>query len=102
MGETPEIDAELEAWLRGRFSSLGREMPERNLKQAWRIPSAEALPNAGGTAPGWLVTHTAGDRTRLIVALPRPPRALHAMWRDHRLPRLQQRGSGRYRLALKT
>lgn len=102
MGETPEIDAELEAWLRGRFSSLGREMPERNLKQAWLIPSAEALPNPGGTAPGWLVTHTAGDRTRLIVALPGPPRELYAMWRDHALPRLQLSGSDLYRLTLKT
>ena len=35
-----------------------------NLKQAWLIPSAEALPNPNGTAPGWFVRHgpTAGDR----------------------------------------
>ena len=29
--------------------------PELNLKQAWLIPSATALPNPNGTAPGWFV-----------------------------------------------
>ena len=30
-------------------------MPERNVKQCWLIPSARAIPNPRGTAPGWWV-----------------------------------------------
>src|SRR5690554_6135346 len=78
--ETPEVDAGLEAELRERFSRLGRPMPERNLKQAWLIPSATALKNPNGTAPGWLVRLNVDGRERLIAALPGPPRELKAMW----------------------
>ena len=46
---------------------------EINLKQAWLIPSAEALANPNGTAPGWFVTRPDG---RIVVALPGPPREL--------------------------
>src|SRR3989304_6339730 len=45
MGEKPRVDPALETWLRGLFSSRGAAMPERNLKQAWLIPSATAIPN---------------------------------------------------------
>ncbi|BDP40621.1 CinA-like protein [Deinococcus aetherius] len=84
VGETPEVDPELLAWLEGLFTGRGRVMPEINRKQAWLIPSAEALPNAVGTAPGWLV-RTNG---KIIVALPGPPREMQRMWRDQVLPRL--------------
>ena len=39
-------------------------MPERNLKQAWLIPSARAIPNPRGTAPGWWVGARRQDRHR--------------------------------------
>ncbi|HEU5204229.1 MAG TPA: competence/damage-inducible protein A, partial [Candidatus Limnocylindrales bacterium] len=55
VGEEPTIDPDLEAWLRDRFERRGMAFPEINLKQAWRIPSAEPLPNPNGSAPGWLV-----------------------------------------------
>ena len=88
-GETPRVDADLEAALRRRFARAGRDMPERNLKQAWLIPSAEPLPNPHGTAPGWFVrTRGVDDRPRVIVALPGPPQELVPMWRDEALPRL--------------
>ena len=70
-------------------------MPERNLKQATLIPSARAIPNPRGTAPGWWVEHG----SQVIIALPGPPRELHPMWRDHALPRLKQRGLGLDRAA---
>src|SRR5215207_1969351 len=35
IGETPSIDPELEAWLRGLFDRRGMALPEVNLKQAW-------------------------------------------------------------------
>lgn len=102
VGETPSVDRELEAWLRGRFRDFGRDMPERNLKQAWLIPSAVALPNPGGTAPGWLVTKVIHGRERLIAALPGPPRELLQMWRDHLLPKLSLSGSELYRTTFRT
>jgi nicotinamide-nucleotide amidase len=92
IGEEPTIDPEMEAWLRDRFARRGMHFPEVNLKQAWRIPSAEALPNPNGTAPGWLVQVSAG---RIVVTLPGPPREMRAMWHDEALPRLTARGLGR-------
>jgi nicotinamide-nucleotide amidase len=92
VGEEPTIDPELEAWLRDRFERRGMAFPEVNLKQAWRIPSAEALPNPNGTAPGWLLSVPEG---RVVVTLPGPPREMRAMWHDEVLPRLTARGLGR-------
>jgi nicotinamide-nucleotide amidase len=76
LGETPAVDpalaAELEAWFAGR----GTPMPERNRKQAWLIPSARALANPLGTAPGWDVRRS-GKR---IIAMPGVPREMTRMW----------------------
>ena len=91
LGETVEVDPELEAWLRGRWERRGLPMPEINLKQAWRIPSCEPLPNPNGSAPGWLVRRPDGG---VVVALPGPPREMRPMWRDEALPRLRARGLG--------
>ena len=66
-------------------------MPEINLKQAWLIPSAEALPNANGTAPAWWVSRPDG---RVIVALPGPPREMRPIWSEQVLPRLRDLGAG--------
>jgi nicotinamide-nucleotide amidase len=66
-------------------------MPDMNLKQAWRIPSATALPNGAGTAPAWWVDRPDG---RVVVALPGPPREMRPIWRDEVLPRLRSRGAG--------
>jgi competence/damage-inducible protein CinA-like protein len=92
VGEEPTIDPDMEAWLRDRFERRGMAFPEVNLKQAWRIPSAETLPNPNGTAPGWLVRHADG---RVIVTLPGPPREMRPMWHDEALPRLARHGLGR-------
>jgi len=91
VGEEPTIDPDLEAWLRDRFERRGMAFPEINLKQAWRIPSAEPLPNPNGSAPGWLVRL---PHERVIVALPGPPVEMRAMWRDEAIPRLSRRGLG--------
>ena len=76
LGEEPTIDPELEAQLREWFSGRGLAMPERNTKQAWLIPSARALANPNGTAPGWDVRKN-GKR---IVAMPGVPREMTPMW----------------------
>jgi hypothetical protein len=65
--------------------------PEMNLKQAWLIPSARALANPNGTAPGWWVDRPDG---RVAIALPGPPREMRPIWRDEVLPRLRERGLG--------
>jgi nicotinamide-nucleotide amidase len=90
-GERPLVDPELEQWLRDLWTRRGMPMPELNLKQAWLIPSATALPNDQGTAPGWWVDRPDG---RVVVALPGPPREMRPIWTDHVLPRLRARGVG--------
>src|SRR5215218_4306762 len=95
-GETPRVDEALVAGIREFFAQRGLEMPERNAKQAWVIPSAEALPNPVGTAPGWLarIDHT------IVVAMPGVPREMVRMWREQALPRISDHLTGRvYRSA---
>jgi nicotinamide-nucleotide amidase len=92
LGELPSIDPDLEVVLRARFARYGGEMPERNLKQAWRIPSAIALANPVGTAPGWFVQVPEGrygaGRTPVIAAIPGPPHEMRPMWLEQVRPRL--------------
>jgi len=62
-------------------------MPEQNIKQAWRIPSAELLANPMGTAPGWYVRR----QDQIIVSMPGVPREMYRMWREQALPRIIDR-----------
>ena len=91
VGETPVVDPDLASWLRGLWTRRGMTMPDMNLKQAWLVPSAQALPNANGTAPAWWVSRPDG---RLIVALPGPPREMRPIWQSEVLPRLRELGAG--------
>jgi len=91
-GETPTVDPDLLAWLRGLWDRRGMPFPDANIKQAWVIPSAVALANPHGTAPGWFVVRPDG---RVVVTLPGPPREMRPMWQDEALPRLRERGLGR-------
>jgi len=91
LGETPVVDPALERWLHELWDRRGLPFPAMNLKQAWLIPSATALPNPNGTAPGWWVERADGG---LIVALPGPPREMTPMWTDHVVPRLREGDSG--------
>jgi nicotinamide-nucleotide amidase len=90
LGEELTVDPDIEAWLRAFFSRRGATMPERNLKQATLIPSARALPNPRGTAPGWWVEREG----RIIVALPGPPVEMERMWEQEVEPELEQRHPG--------
>ena len=85
LGETMQVDPQLEAELRGMFAARNAKMPERNVKQATLIPSAQALPNPVGTAPGWWVEK---DK-HIIVAMPGVPREMYRMWEHEVLPRLE-------------
>ena len=86
--EEPAVDAQLEQDLRAWFEGRGTRMPERNRKQAWLIPSARAIPNPNGTAPGWDVRKDG----RRIVAMPGVPREMTYMWETHIEPSLAPGG----------
>jgi len=90
LGEELTVDPALEQWLRGFFAARGVTMPERNVKQATLIPSARALPNARGTAPGWWVERAG----RVIVAMPGPPSEMQPMWEEQVEPELARRPTG--------
>ena len=102
LGETPAVDAGLERDLRERFAKFSRHMPERNLKQAWLIPSAAALANPRGTAPGWLVRTQVEGKEKIIIALPGPPRELTRMWGKEAVPQLSLPTSALYTRMFKT
>ncbi len=84
MGETMQVDPILEAELRNMFSARNSVMPERNIKQATLIPSAQVLRNPRGTAPGWWVEKDG----HIIVAMPGVPREMYHMWENEVIPRL--------------
>ena len=90
LGEEPKVDPDLAEWVRSVFRRLGREMPERNLKQATLIPSAQPIPNPRGTAPGWWVER----ESKLILALPGPPNEMQRMWEREIRPKLRERLGG--------
>jgi nicotinamide-nucleotide amidase len=92
LAETPRVDPRLERWLRGLWSRRNLPFPEINRKQAWLIPSAAALANPNGTAPGWWIDRPDG---RVVILLPGPPREMRPMWHELALPRLVARGLGR-------
>lgn len=90
LGEEPHVDPELEQRLRSFFSNRGYPMPESNIKQAWLIPSARALDNPRGTAPGWWVERDG----RIIVSMPGVPPEMERMWRYEVRPELERRSTG--------
>jgi nicotinamide-nucleotide amidase len=90
LGEEMRVEPSLEAHLREFFARRGRPMPERNVKQATLIPSARAIPNAYGTAPGWWVEREG----RVIIAMPGPPGEMRRMWEAEVEPELRRRSQG--------
>jgi nicotinamide-nucleotide amidase len=90
LDEPLSVDGELEAQLRAFFASRGLVMPERNVKQAALIPSARAIANPRGTAPGWWVERDG----RILVAMPGPPVEMERMWEKEVAPRLAKLSAG--------
>lgn len=90
LGRRLRRNEELLQHIQGRFRSIGREMPEVNLRQAMVPEGAEILENPRGTAPGlWLEANGTA-----IALLPGPPRELKPLVREQLLPRLERRTSG--------
>jgi nicotinamide-nucleotide amidase len=90
LDEPLSVDGELEAQLRAFFASRALAMPEGNVKQAALIPSARAIANPRGTAPGWWVERDG----RILVAMPGPPVEMERMWEKEVAPRLAKLSAG--------
>ena len=87
LGEELVVDPEQRRILEARFSQRGRTLIERNIKQAWLIPSARAIANPRGTAPGWWVERDG----RVIAIMPGPPAEMTHMWEQEVAPELERR-----------
>ncbi len=85
LGETLTVDPGLKEEITAFFAGRGIEMPENNFRQAMLIPSAVALRNASGTAPGWWLEKDG----KTIVTLPGPPGEMQEMWQTQVLKRLK-------------
>jgi nicotinamide-nucleotide amidase len=86
LGEEMTIDPALRQHITAYFKQLHLEMPISNLKQATLIPSAFALPNPLGSAPGWWVEKD----SKIIISLPGPPGEMQPMWQSEVYPRLEK------------
>ena len=84
LGRPLLLSAEQESILIKRFRSINRPMAQNNLRQAYLIEGAEALPNPNGTAPGQFLFTDHGA----IALLPGPPRELKPMVEQQLVPRL--------------
>lgn len=77
---------ELRDAIDARFRRWNRKMAEINLRQAYLVEGAEALPNPNGTAPGQWLDHN----QRVVMLLPGPPHEMKAMFVDQCMPRLER------------
>jgi nicotinamide-nucleotide amidase len=90
LGEEMQVQDDLLEHLKSLFAGRGDPMPSTNVKQATLVPSAAAIDNPLGTAPGWWVERGGG----IIVAMPGPPRELERMWTQEVAPKLRERTPG--------
>lgn len=85
LGRKLELSTEQEIILANRFRQINRPMAQINLRQAYLIEGAEALPNLNGTAPGQFVVTVRGA----IALLPGPPKELRPMVEQQLISRLK-------------
>ena len=90
LGEEMQVQDDLLEHLKSLFAGRGDPMPSTNVKQATLVPSAAAIDNPLGTAPGWWVERCGS----IIVAMPGPPRELEHMWTQEVAPKLRERTPG--------
>jgi nicotinamide-nucleotide amidase len=85
LGRKLYLSTDQEAVLTKRFRQINRPMAQNNLRQAYLIEGAEAMPNPNGTAPGQFVSTDGGA----LALLPGPPRELKPMVEQQLVPRLK-------------
>ncbi len=102
------MDPESLQQIEALFEARGREMPERNRRQAQRPEFSEPLPNSCGTAPGVLLRVPRSglapqtDTSCLIAVLPGVPAEMKPMFEQQVRPRLSISGIAINRSVLRT
>src|SRR4030088_1481544 len=61
------------------FATIGRPMPENNLKQAMFPEGAEVIQNPLGTAPGFRMPVTLNGHTANLIVMPGVPREMNPL-----------------------
>jgi nicotinamide-nucleotide amidase len=84
LGRRLILSLEQESILVRRFRQINRPMASNNLRQAYLIEGAEALPNPNGSAPGQFVC----VGRRALILLPGPPQELKPMMGNEVVRRL--------------
>ncbi|MGI9071733.1 MAG: competence/damage-inducible protein A [Bryobacteraceae bacterium] len=84
LGRRLILSLEQESILVRRFRQFNRPMAPNNLRQAYLIEGAEALPNPNGSAPGQFVC----VGRRALILLPGPPQELKPMMANEVVRRL--------------
>ncbi len=79
------LSLQQESILISRFRQFNRPMAKNNLRQAYLLEDAEALPNPHGSAPGQFLSTGHGA----LAMLPGPPRELTPMVVNELIPRLR-------------
>lgn len=85
LGRKLTLSLEQESVLINRFRQINRPMAKNNLRQAYLVEGAEAMPNPNGTAPGQFISVERGA----LAMLPGPPRELKPMVVNELIPRLR-------------
>jgi len=85
LGRKLLLSLEQESVLIHRFRQINRPMAKNNIRQAYLIEGAEAMPNPNGTAPGQFLSTSRGA----LALLPGPPRELKPMVENELVPRLR-------------
>jgi nicotinamide-nucleotide amidase len=85
LGRKLVLSLEQESVLISRFRQINRPMAKNNIRQAYLIENAEAMPNPNGTAPGQFISTDRGA----LALLPGPPRELKPMVENQLVPRLK-------------
>ena len=68
------------------FATIGRPMPENNLKQAMFPEGAEVIQNPLGTAPGFRMPVTLNGHTANLIVMPGVPREMKPMMENSVIP----------------
>lgn len=85
LGRKLALSLEQESVLIGKFRQINRQMAPNNLRQAYLVEGAEAMPNPHGSAPGQFLSIDRGA----LAMLPGPPRELKPMMENVLMPRLR-------------
>ncbi|HEY6395496.1 MAG TPA: molybdopterin-binding protein, partial [Candidatus Binataceae bacterium] len=80
--------------IRRLFASIGRPMPENNVKQADFPEGAEIVANLLGTAPGFRMPITLNGHTSTLIVLPGVPREMKPMMENTVIPWISQNRGG--------